>query len=52
MIGPGHYDMAFGKVQLFGPCVSFHGSVPIHVCVASDGELRMFQNNWCLFVTH
>ena len=37
-IGPGHYDMAFGKVQLFGPFVSFHGSVPIHVCVAIDGS--------------
>ena len=37
-IGPGHYDMAFGKVQLFGPFVSFHGSVPLHVCVVSDGS--------------
>ena len=58
-IGPGHYDMAFVKVRLFGLFVSFHGSVPIHVYVASDGrgsnvmgELRMTQNNWCLFVTY
>jgi hypothetical protein len=58
-IGPGHYDMAFGRVQLFGLFVSFHGSMPMHVYVASDGsgsnvmgELRMTQNDWCLFVTH
>ena len=55
----GTYDMAFVKVRLFGLFVSFHGSVPIHVYVASDGsgsnvmgELRMTQNNWCLFVAH
>ena len=33
---PGYYDMVFGKVQLFDPFVSFHGSV--HVCVAIDGS--------------
>ena len=58
-IGPGLNDMDFGKVQLFGLFVSFHGSIPTHVYVASDGSgsnvmgaLRMTLNNWCLFVTH